>query len=70
MTASKWLNDLIVVLIVVFNTGMIARITKTVLDGLGNPEGINRKKIENQFKALAIIDSISGLVAVISSYYK
>lgn len=70
MTASEWLDGLVVALIIVFNTGMAARITKTVFDGLGNPDGLNRKRIGNQVKAVVIIDSISGLVVFISSYFK
>ncbi|MCI7130086.1 MAG: hypothetical protein MSA09_05960 [Lachnospiraceae bacterium] len=70
MIASRWLNDLVVVLILLFNAGMVTRITKTLFDGLGNPEGVNKKKIQNQLKALAVIDGIAGVITFIESYFK
>ena len=70
MTASEWLNNLAIVLILVFNAGMVTRITKTLFDGLGNPEGVNKKKIQNQLKSLAVIDCIAGVITFIESYFK
>lgn len=63
------INTLTVVLIAVFDVGIVTRIVKTILDGMGEDGENTAKKVKNQIKAAIIINCTAALFGVLRGYY-
>lgn len=68
-TAVGYITTITAVLLSIFNVGMVTRMSKTYFDGMESEEGINKKKIKNQIKALIVVNCISALILVTKGYY-
>lgn len=57
-------------LLIIFNSGMIARIIQILQEGQTSDSNDTKRKVIKHIKALVIVDSMSSIVVIISSYYK
>lgn len=63
-----YIESFTLVLILIFNTAIITRMSYTWLSAR-DEDNFPKKKIKNQIKALAIVNSIGILAKILESYF-
>ena len=63
------INNIEYVLLGLFNVGIVARIIKTIIDGMQDENFPTKKYIKNYIKIIIVVNTISAVVIVISNYF-
>jgi hypothetical protein len=63
------INNIEYVLLGLFNVGIVARIIKTIIDGMQDENFPTKKYIKNYIKIIIVVNTISAFVIVISNYF-
>lgn len=70
ITVKEFINQIYVALIIIFNTGIVLRILKTLMEGMSEDDtGTPKNRIKNQLKALIVVNTVYGIINAIKNYF-
>lgn len=70
MLVKLTISEITIALIIVFNTGIAARIGKILLDGQVDEKQDTGKMVRIHLIAAIVVDTITGLVSTIEKFYR